>query len=110
MSDLSITFEKNVYQIAITRTQNRNILSSETCVQMIEALAEAQRNLDVHCVILRGDDAIFCAGADLQETLHRTETTASAYDALIEALIAFDKPLVAAVLGPCVGLGVALLS
>ena len=62
------------------------------------------------CVILRGDDAIFCAGADLQETLHRTETTASAYDALIEALIAFDKPLVAAVLGPCVGLGVALLS
>lgn len=110
MSDLSITFEKNVYQIAITRTQKRNTLSSETCVQMIEALAEAQRNPDVHCVILRGDNAIFCAGADLQESIHRTETTSSAYDALIEAMIAFDKPLMAAVLGPCVGLGVALLS
>ena len=110
MSDLFITFEKNVYQIAITRSEKRNTLASQTCVQMIEALAEAQRNPDVHCVIFRGDDAIFCAGADLQETLHRTDETSAAYDALIEALIAFDKPLIAAVLGPCVGLGVALLS
>ncbi|HIU84139.1 MAG TPA: enoyl-CoA hydratase/isomerase family protein [Candidatus Aphodousia gallistercoris] len=109
MSDLSVTFEKGVCQIAITRAAKRNTISAENCAEIVRILLQAQRDSQVHCLVLRGDGAIFCAGADLGEILHRTEQTQAAYDALIEALIAFDKPLLAAVNGPAVGLGVALL-
>ena len=103
MSDLNVSIDQGICQIEIARLANRNALDAKSCATFVEILAQAQKDDDVHC-------AIFCAGADLKETLERTDVTESAYDALIEALIAFDKPILAAVEGPWLGLGVAILS
>ena len=110
MSDLNVSIDQGICQIEIARLANRNALDAKSCATFVEILVQAQKDDDVRCVVIRGQDAIFCAGADLKETLERTDVTESAYDALIEALIAFDKPILAAVEGPCLGLGVAILS
>lgn len=110
MSDLNVSIDQGVCQIEIARLTKRNALDANNCATFVEVLAQAQKDDNVHCVVIRGQEAIFCAGADLKETLERSPESQSAYDALIEALIAFDKPLLAAVQGPCLGLGVAILS
>ena len=110
MSDLNVSINQGICQIEIARLNRRNDLDAKCCATLVEILFQAQKDENVHCVVIRGQDSIFCAGADLKETLERTEETESAYRALIEALIAFDKPLLAAVQGPCLGLGVAILT
>lgn len=109
MSDLTVQVQNGVCHIAITRPAKRNTLNAATCLTCVEVLAQAQKDEDVRCVVISGEGGVFCAGADLEETLHRTADTQKAYDALIESLIAFDKPVLSAVQGPAVGLGVAIL-
>ena len=92
MSDLTVQVQNGVCHIAITRPAKRNTLNAATCLTCVEVLAQAQKDEDVRCVVISGEGGVFCAGADLEETLHRTADTQKAYDALIESLIAFDKP------------------
>ncbi len=98
-----------VCHIAISRPTKRNSFDAQTCATFVELLAEAQRDPEVRVVVLSGSDTIFCAGADIAESLQRTPATQAAFDAAIQALIAFDKPVLAAVRGPSLGFGVALL-
>lgn len=109
MSDLTISVQNGICHISISRSVKRNTIDSITCLSWVKVFAEAQKDEEVRCVVLSGSDGIFCAGADLNETLHRTEQTQNAYNSLIETLIAFNKPVLAAVQGPAVGLGVAIL-
>ena len=109
MSDLTINVQNGICHIALSRPAKRNTIDAATCLSWVKVLAEAQKDDAVRCVVLSGEDNIFCAGADFSESLHRTEETQEAYDALIEAMIAFDKPILAAVRGPAVGLSVAIL-
>lgn len=109
MSDLTVTVQNSICHIAITRPAKRNTVDAATCLSWVKVFAEAQKDDEVRCVVLSGEDNIFCAGADFNETLHRSAEIQQAYDSLIEAMIAFDKPILAAVQGPAVGLGVAIL-
>ncbi len=109
MSDLTVTVQNGICHIALSRPAKRNTIDAATCLSWVKVLTEAQKDDSVHCVVFSGEDNIFCAGADFSESLHRTDEIQEAYDALIEAMIAFDKPTLAAVQGPAVGLGVAIL-
>ena len=103
MSDLTVTVQNGICHIAITRPAKRNTVDAATCLSWVKVFAEAQKDDEVRCVVLSGEDNIFCAGADFNETLHRSAEIQQAYDSLIEAMIAFDKPILAAVQGPAVG-------
>lgn len=109
MANFSVTADAGICHISLNRPTKRNSLDAESCVTLIELLHQAQQDPETHVVVLSGQETIFCAGADITETINRTESTQAAYDALIEAFIAFDKPILAAVRGPALGLGVALL-
>lgn len=109
MSDLTVNVQNGICHIAISRSAKRNTIDSTTCLSWVKVFAQAQKDDEVRCIVLSGSDGIFCAGADLNETLHRTDRIQDAYNALIETLIAFSKPVLAAVEGPAVGLGVAIL-
>lgn len=109
MSELTVKVENGICHIAISRPEKRNTIDSATCLTWVKVLAQAQKDEEIRCVVLGGEDGIFCAGADLDETMHPTPQSEEAYQALIESMIAFDKPILAAVQGPAVGLGVAIL-
>lgn len=109
MADFSVTMNAGVCHIGITRPEKRNTLNAQACATLVELLAQAQRDPEVRVVVLSGNDTIFCAGVDITENLQRTEANQAAFDALIQAMIAFDKPVLAAVRGPSLGLGVAML-
>jgi enoyl-CoA hydratase/carnithine racemase len=75
------------------------------------ALDAARADEGVHVVVLTGAGRAFSSGQDLGEMarLAAGEQVASGFPALLDALGAFDKPLVAAVNGVAVGIGFTLL-
>ncbi len=77
----------------------------------VAALDAARADDAVHVVVLTGRGRAFSSGQDLAEMarLAGGEQVDSGFPALLDALQAFDKPLVAAVNGPAVGIGFTLL-
>jgi enoyl-CoA hydratase/carnithine racemase len=75
------------------------------------ALDAARADDGVKVAVLTGAGRAFSAGQDLDEMarLAAGEELESGFPVLLEALQAFDKPLVAAVNGPAVGIGFTLL-
>jgi enoyl-CoA hydratase/carnithine racemase len=75
------------------------------------ALDAARSDDAVKVAVLTGAGRAFSAGQDLDEMarLAAGEAVESGFPVLLEALQAFDKPLVAAVNGPAVGIGFTLL-
>lgn len=74
-------------------------------------LEAARADDEVHVVVLTGAGRAFSSGQDLGEMarLASGETVESGFPVLLDALQAFDKPLVAAVNGVAVGIGFTLL-
>lgn len=65
-------FEALIYEvengrarITLNRPDKLNALSVKMQAELCEALWEADNNLDIHCVILKGAGRAFCAGYDL---------------------------------------------
>jgi enoyl-CoA hydratase/carnithine racemase len=75
------------------------------------ALTAARDDDGVKVVVLTGAGRAFSAGQDLGEMarIAAGEPVESGFPALLAALESFDKPLVAAVNGPAVGIGFTLL-
>jgi enoyl-CoA hydratase/carnithine racemase len=75
------------------------------------ALTAARDDDGVSVVVLTGAGRAFSAGQDLHEMarLAAGEAIESGFPVLLAALESFDKPLVAAVNGPAVGIGFTLL-
>lgn len=58
-------------RITLNRPEKRNALSRVLLEEVREAVAEADADRDVHCLIVRGAGASFCAGYDLGEGVDR---------------------------------------
>src|SRR3954470_23398760 len=78
-------------------------------VQMADALAAAEANRDVRAILIHGAKDCFTAGNDLQDFLKRPIGAKSPSWRFFELLPAIEKPVVAAVGGPAVGIGTTLL-
>jgi enoyl-CoA hydratase/carnithine racemase len=96
----------------IDRPERRNALNADLCAQLLAHL-EAERDLRAVVVTGAGDKA-FCAGADL---VVRTEdasepgggdTFRPAFDRLLDAIVDYPAPVLAAVNGPAIGAGTQL--
>lgn len=109
MNDLSINQQGSICQIALNRPLQRNNLNAKTCQALTQALVQADQNADIHCIVLHGDESIFCSGVSLEELMNRSEEASVAFNNLMLTLIDLKKPILAAVRGPAVGLGVAVL-
>lgn len=81
---------------------SRNRLTAEACVAAIEALNTADSDDSVRAVIVRGDGAHFCSGAEANADADRALTD------LLAGLAAYPKPVLAAIEGQASGAGWAL--
>lgn len=105
--------------LTISDPAMRNALSPQVYAAGIESLASAEADPAIRAVILRGAGEHFCAGGDLQrikgtralgpdEGVARQHQSVERLGEFIETLMAFPKPIVAAVEGYAAGAGFAL--
>jgi enoyl-CoA hydratase/carnithine racemase len=117
---MSIEMEINdgVAVIIMNRPERKNAFTREQYELLAGALKNADTNDDVRVVVLTGAGAAFSSGQDLKEMMELasgvasgspTTSKAGGFTVLLDALEVFTKPLIAAVNGVAVGIGMTLL-
>ena len=102
--------EEGVATLQISRPDRKNALTQAMYAALAERLAEAAADESVRAVLLTGEEGIFSAGNDLKEFLQSPPATQdSPVLRFMMALARFEKPVVAAVSGHAVGIGVTML-
>jgi enoyl-CoA hydratase/carnithine racemase len=107
--------------IVLSRAEKRNALTREMLAELGQSLEDFHGEKSVRAVILTGAGTAFCAGMDLGEmqataaqpdAWRQWHDDSVAYRDLLERMLQFPKPIIAAVNGACVagGLGLALAS
>ena len=104
--------------VTLNRPHKRNALSRELIKELRQALEDLFQERRVRGVILTGSGSSFCAGMDLMEMLATADqhdrleqwhSDSAIYLDLIESMLRFPKPLVAAVNGAAVAGGAGLV-
>lgn len=101
--------------LRFARPEVRNAFDTPLYKALSAALSEARDDDAVSVVVVTGGEGAFSAGQDLNEMVRIAEAidAGGTYDAgfpyLLDALAAFDKPLIAAVNGVAVGVGFTML-
>ena len=105
---------QGILTIGLNRPDKKNAITHAMYRGMTTALEKAGRDRDVRVVLIRGvsnpgPQEVFCAGNDLGEFDRRPTDGPSPGALFLNALSAFEKPVVAAVSGLAVGVGATLL-
>jgi len=101
-----------VLRLTLNRPAQKNAFNSVQWRELRDALAQARASDPVRVVLLTGAGGAFSAGQDLSEMAQSTTAPAGGehpFGAFIDELCRFDKPLVAAVNGVAVGIGLTIL-
>lgn len=106
-----VSSRDGVCEVRLNRPEKRNALTLEMYRALAEALAAAAADEAVRVVLLSGAGACFTAGNDLRDFLGgpSIEDPAHPTARFVRDLARFGKPVVAAVHGATVGIGVTLL-
>lgn len=104
MSDsLLKDLDEGVLHLTLNRPHKKNALDPELFTALGAALNDARENDRVNVVLLSGAGGNFCSGMDL--TASFGDAGSKPFDDCAAAVVAFDKPLVAAVDGVAIGGG-----
>ena len=106
---LNIDRDGAVLTLTINRPERRNALDNATYAALTEQLARASADASVSAVILTGAGEHFTAGNDLRDFQAERGAGDSAAMSFLRALTTTDVPVIAAVEGYAVGIGVTLL-
>jgi enoyl-CoA hydratase/carnithine racemase len=107
---LVISLNNQVLEITLARPERKNALTAEMYDALALALREAQTRDEIRAVLLKGQDGVFCAGNDIRDFVRNPPVMAEApVWHFFKALMALEKPLVAAVDGVAIGVGTTLL-
>src|SRR5262245_56499635 len=99
-----------VLELSFNRPSKKNALNSAMYSALADLLNESAKDDTVRVVLLYGQGDSFTAGNDIADFLANPPGAGDSPQArLIEALINFDKPLIAAVHGAAIGAGTTLL-
>lgn len=107
---LRIEDADRVRLITLDRPDALNAFNNELYRAAREALEEAATQPDIGAVVITGAGRAFSAGQDIAEMGEITTGDEPGFPAFIDTVIAFPKPLLAAVNGLGVGIGFTLLA
>jgi enoyl-CoA hydratase/carnithine racemase len=106
---VEVSRDGQVLCATLARTEKKNALTGEMYRALTEAFGQASKDETVGALLLRGKDGVFTAGNDIGDFLALAGSAeASPGTIFIRTLAAFEKPLVAAVEGPAIGIGTTL--
>lgn len=110
---IDVSDEGAVRLLRIDRGGRKNAFDQALYLGLADALRAAADDDAVHVVVITGTGDAFSAGQDLAEMAELAAGTATGpsngFPALLGALESFPKPLIAAVNGVAVGLGMTML-
>jgi enoyl-CoA hydratase len=97
----------------IDRPERRNALNAELCHELREHLEQAR---GLRAVVITGEGVAFCAGADIIRRAQDTgglehgggDTFRPAFERVLDAIVEFPAPVIAAVNGAALGAGMQL--
>jgi enoyl-CoA hydratase/carnithine racemase len=103
-----------VATIEIARPEKKNALTMAMYQAMATALDGAGADASVRAVLITGQPGVFTSGNDIEDFMSRppgqgSEGLDSPVFRFMKALLACDKPVVAAVTGAAIGIGTTLL-
>lgn len=106
-----VSDDAGIRTIRINRPEKKNALTQPMYFAITDALAQAQDSDAIRCIVVTGGASAFCAGADIGEFLESAKSGAlrPATVGFLKAIAHNRKPLVAAVGGLAVGIGVTML-
>lgn len=117
---LQVSTAEHVTTVRLNRPETLNALNQELTAELIDVLERTEHDDATRVLVLTGAGRGFCAGADIAELAAaaagagdlrpagvRQLMRASAVR-LSRALLEYDKPVIAAVNGPCAGAGVGI--
>lgn len=116
MTTLLSSFQAGSLTLTLNRPERANAFNYEMTTALQNALAEAEKDSQVRCVVITGAGKVFSAGQDISEMkkggggISYREHLDKTYNPLILQLRRMGKPVIAAVNGACAGaaFGIAL--
>src|SRR5262245_9962781 len=108
--------ERGIFTVRLNRPERLNAFSPEMLGDLLSLLDEVDRNDEIRVVVVTGEGRAFCAGADLgggAATFDRSQQEAATEHRDGGGLVALRlfecrKPLIAAINGPAVGVGITM--
>jgi enoyl-CoA hydratase/carnithine racemase len=105
-----VDFDAGVFTITFNRPNKKNAFSVAMYEVMARAFSQARERGDVRVIVLRGSEGVFTSGNDLMDFMRRPPTGPdSPVTQFLGHLVACEKPIVAAVQGLAIGVGVTML-
>ena len=110
MSDILTHIDAGVMTITFNRLDKKNSITSSMYAAMADAVAQAATDAAVKVVVFQGHETIFSAGNDIGDFLNQPPSTKeSPVFRFLRGIATLEKPVLAAVAGPAVGIGTTML-
>src|SRR5712672_795272 len=111
MDDIIIEHSGSVLRVELNRPTKRNAMTSSMYVKLADVFNDAAKDERTRVVLWHGAGDSFCAGNDVEDFLKNPPGPGESPQArLMNALLDFDKPLIAAVHGAAIGGGTTMLT
>src|ERR1700733_6573680 len=111
MDEIITEHAGSILRVQFNRPTKRNAMTSAMYVTLAGIFNEAATDENTRVVLWHGAGDSFCAGNDIEDFLKNPPGPGeSPQSRLMEALVNFDKPLVAAVQGAAIGGGTTMLT
>jgi enoyl-CoA hydratase len=94
----------NVALITLNNPEKRNMLTQQVFEQIVNAVAEAEANVDVKALIVTAVGKVFCAGGQLADLTPNKQVLENIYSGFL-SVANCKLPTIAAINGPAVGAG-----
>jgi enoyl-CoA hydratase/carnithine racemase len=109
MSLITTENKDGVLFLGFNRPDKKNAITLDMYRAITAAFKAAQADDTVRVVLVHGSPDTFTSGNDLADFLSEPMDDKSPIPAFLEALSHFEKPIVAAVNGPAIGIGTTML-
>src|SRR5260221_7224800 len=111
MSDIITEKSGSILRVQLNRPAKKNAMTSAMYITLADLLKATAEDDQIRVVLWHGAGDSFCAGNDMADFLKNPPGPGdSPQSRLINALINFEKPLVAAVQGAAIGGGTTMLT
>ncbi len=107
MINITTTLSNHILRIQLNRPEKKNALTPAMYDALREAIERGNEDRDIRVITITGSGDSFCAGNDLNSFLKEPGSESAAR--FIKAIAMAEAPIVAAVNGVAVGVGVTML-
>jgi enoyl-CoA hydratase/carnithine racemase len=99
--------------VTLNNPARKNAIGIQMVWELLHALAESSKREATRVVVLTGEGEAFCAGGDFSQMTSAETDGASVpqngdYSELLHAMLNFEKPIIARIVGPAMGGGLGL--